>query len=213
MQTCKNGHSFDPQVTTYCPRCPIEGLDLDDLRVTSSKVPPKESAFARAGPRPGDPPPAASRPAQRKTIAFYPGLNEPSRERVSGRVDPVVGWLVAHKGPALGRDFRIRYGNNSIGRAPNQAISIHEDMHIHNEEHAFIVFDSRRNQFRLRPGVQRNLVHLHDGDPENAELVSETVPLLPYQTIMIGESELIFVPLCGESFSWDFRKGDKEPAS
>src|ERR1035437_5752752 len=56
--------------------------------------------------------------------------------------DPVVGWLVATKGPAKGKDYAVRSGNNSIGRSPNSRIYIPEDSQIHST-HAIITYDPK----------------------------------------------------------------------
>jgi hypothetical protein len=199
MQKCKSGrHMYDPELTSHCPQCPVPGLDLGDL---SPKYPPSRD---RLEPLPD----GGGKPAHKRTIAFYPGLGS-APGKASDRVDPVVGWLVANEGPALGRDFRIRWGNNAIGRSPDQAIAISEDQSIHGQKHAFIVFDPDTNFFYLIPGNEKGLVRLHHvGEtPKEAVLVTQATILIRYDIITIGASKLIFVPLCDpDYFSWSHQQ-------
>ncbi|MFN7916979.1 MAG: FHA domain-containing protein [Vicinamibacterales bacterium] len=130
-----------------------------------------------------------------------------ARTKPALSLDPVVGWLVAIAGPAMGRDFRVRWGNNSIGRDADQKVCLSDDQAVHGREHAFIVYDPRSNQFLLRAGTRQSLVWIDDnsGEPgvDNFKLVVDHAQLLPFHVIMLGESKLVFVPFCGESFVWD----------
>lgn len=210
LKTCKNGHEYDPQITTYCPKCPIEGLDTSALgpRYRRSESQREGAAPPVAEVRAG---PAPAAPRQRKTVAIWPSAATAAAKR-DERVDPVVGWLVAHLGPALGRDFRIRWGNNSIGRGPGQSISISDDEQIHTENHAFIIYDPDSNRFVLTRGLGRGLVHV------NGVLVTGEIDLRPYSEIKLGGSHLTFVPLCFVDdvqkigFVWDFDSVEKGPA-
>jgi hypothetical protein len=185
---CENGHFYDDKEHTRCPHCPVRGLDLGDVKLKVSQPHPP-------------PIPGANPFAHRKTIAIWPGREKAGREgRTAGtpEADPVVGWLVAVEGPSMGRDFRIRWGNNTIGRSASQAICVSEDEKIHGEEHAFLVYDPKSNRFILRAGAKRGLVYLNDN------LLVEPVPLEPYSVIQLGASKFVFVPLCGENFQWSF---------
>ena len=54
----------------------------------------------------------------------------------------------------------------------------------------------RNNRFNLIPGDGRNIIYL------NGEEVFAPVPLKAYDLIDFGEAKLLFVPLCGEHFTW-----------
>ncbi|HKV39740.1 MAG TPA: FHA domain-containing protein, partial [Blastocatellia bacterium] len=112
-------------------------------------------------------------------------------------IDPVVGWLVCIKGPDLGRDYRIRAERNFIGRSDEMDICIASDASISRERHAVVTYNPTKNSFRLAPGESRGMVCL------NEEEVETPVPLSAYDRIQLGESELIFIPFCGESFKWE----------
>ena len=64
------------------------------------------------------------------------------------------------------------------------------------ENHARISYSDRNNRFNLLPGDGRNIVYL------NGEEVFSATPLQAYDLIDFGETKLLFVPLCGERFTW-----------
>lgn len=111
-------------------------------------------------------------------------------------VQPVVGWLVCVKGPMLGNDYRIHAGYNSIGREIGD-IHIRGDQTISREKHARIAFEHKSSRFFFGPDEGRNIVYV------NGEMVMNSMELHAYDVITIGNTELLFVPLCGEHFSWN----------
>ena len=110
--------------------------------------------------------------------------------------DPVVGWLACVEGPSRGKSYTIRGGINSIGRGDRMDIVITGDLKISSENHAKISYSEKNNRFNLLPGEGRNIVYLND------EEVFSPMPLKAYDLIDFGETKLIFVPLCGEQFTW-----------
>ena len=111
--------------------------------------------------------------------------------------DPVAGWLVVLKGPGRGGFRPIFVGMNSIGRDPNQRVSLSfGDESISREEHAFITYDEESRCFYLQHGGKSNLVRLGP-DP-----VLTPTELKPNDVIRIGKTTLLFVPCCGPDFSW-----------
>ena len=112
-------------------------------------------------------------------------------------VDPVVGWLVCIKGPDRGRDYQIRSEKNSIGRSDSMDICISGDETISRADHAFVVYDPKKNTTRIQAGMSRGLIYL-----KGNEIVSSEV-LKAYDQIEMGESVFVFVPFCGENFQWE----------
>ena len=110
--------------------------------------------------------------------------------------DPVVGWLACVEGPSRGKSYTIRGGINAIGRGDRMDITITGDRTISMENHAKISYSDRNNRFNLLPGDGRNIVYL------NGEEVFAATPLSAYDLIDFGETKLLFVPLCGERFTW-----------
>lgn len=110
--------------------------------------------------------------------------------------DPVVGWLACVEGPSRGKSYTVRGGINSIGRSERMDITITGDMTISAENHAKLSYSDRNNRFNLIPGDGRNIVYL------NGEEVFSATPLNAYDLIDFGETKLLFIPLCGEKFTW-----------
>jgi hypothetical protein len=111
--------------------------------------------------------------------------------------DPVVGWLVIIEGPGKGMSLKVGYGQNSIGRAPNQRIRLDfGDDQISREDHAFIVYDPKGHKFYVRNGSSANLTYVGDIP------VLAPVELLETADLTIGGTILRFVPFCGPHFDW-----------
>ena len=115
--------------------------------------------------------------------------------------DPVVGWLACVEGPSRGKSYTVRGGVNSIGRSERMDIVITGDLKISAENHAKISYSDKHNRFNLLPGEGRNIVYLND------EEVFTPMPLHAYDLIDFGETKLLFVPLCGEKFTWEDKDG------
>lgn len=110
--------------------------------------------------------------------------------------EPVVGWLVCVEGAMRGNDYRIRAGYNYIGREIGD-IHIRGDQTISRQRHAKIVYDDATHQFFFAPDEGRNVIRL------NGKSVISSEELHAYDILTIGQSKLLFVPLCGERFSWE----------
>ena len=110
--------------------------------------------------------------------------------------DPVVGWLVCIGGPNRGEAYRLHSGTNFIGSSQEMDVCIPQDQTISRNNAASVSYDDRNKEFFLERGDVRNQVYV------NGAVVRQYVDLVIYDRITIGSSELIFVPLCGEKFSW-----------
>lgn len=140
-----------------------------------------------------------------KTGDFGPGsrvenYNDVTMPTIVGGIagfTPVVGWLVCTDGPAKGTDYRIRAGYNYMGRAEHMDICVTGDKQIGRERHAMIAYDQEEKVFFFGPADGKSIVRL------NGKMVMVPSELHPYDVITIGTTKLIFVPLCGERFSWD----------
>lgn len=111
--------------------------------------------------------------------------------------EPPVGWIVCVKGPYQGKAFECVAGNNRIGRNLDLEICLTEDPKISRLSHAILTFEPKQGQFYLQAGAVRELTYLND----NALFGREE--LKPYDKISIGNSEFVFLPICGERFTWD----------
>ncbi len=112
--------------------------------------------------------------------------------------DPVVGWLVIVGGPGLGAFRPIYEGNNTVGRAANQRIPLdYGDETISSVEQAFIRYDGSDRSFLFVPNLAKtNVVAVNDTRPTSA------VELQAMDVIMMGRTQLVFVPFCGSEFDW-----------
>lgn len=95
-----------------------------------------------------------------------------------------------------GKDYRIKPGYNYIGRAANMQIYIEGDQTISRERHAVIAYDNKGKVFFFGPMEGQSTVYINDALVINKEI------LKPYDIITIGNTKFVFVPLCGDNFTW-----------
>lgn len=119
-------------------------------------------------------------------------------ERGEFEQDPVVGWLVVVGGPGIGKFRPIFEGNNAIGRGANNRVPIDfGDEAISSEEQAYIRYDSSDRSFLFVPNLAKtNVVSVNNEKPTGA------VALNQMDVIMMGRTQLVFVPFCGAEFDW-----------
>jgi hypothetical protein len=111
--------------------------------------------------------------------------------------DPVSGFLVITSGQGRGSVSLLRYGLNTIGRDVSQHIALdHGDNQISRVGHCSVTYDSVTRTFFLQHGEGPQLTYL-DGQP-----VQAITQLTAGDQIRVGDTELRFVPLCGEGFDW-----------
>ncbi len=123
---------------------------------------------------------------------------KPKNARSNFHQDPVVAWLVIVGGPGLGAFRPIYEGNNAIGRGKTQRVSLdYGDETISSEEQAFIRYDSVDRSFLFVPNLAKtNIVAVNEKKPTGA------VKLEMMDVIRMGQTQLAFVPFCGEAFDW-----------
>ena len=143
-----------------------------------------------------------------KTPAPAPAADEPARTQLlRGRQalkrgqfvqDPVVGWLVITGGPGLGAFRPVFEGNNTIGRAPNSRIPLdYGDDTISFEEQAYIRYDGTDRGFLFVPNMSKtNVVSV------NAKRPTTAIELSAMDVIVMGRTQLVFMPFCGPEFDW-----------
>ncbi|MDE6851534.1 MAG: FHA domain-containing protein [Lachnospiraceae bacterium] len=109
---------------------------------------------------------------------------------------PCVGWLIAIGGNHIGTDFRLKVGKNFIGRNQNMDIALTEDKSVSREKHAIVVYEPKEHLYLVQPGESSSLVY------KNNKVVLNPETLEAYDMVTVGEINLLFIPLCGERFSW-----------
>lgn len=108
-----------------------------------------------------------------------------------------VAWLMGVKGPYRGTLFSCRTGRNRIGLSPSADVILSADPAIEDSIQAFLIYEPRQRQFFLQAGTGNSLVY------HNGEMVFSHIVLAPYDRIQLGNTELVFVPLCGDKFTWE----------
>jgi hypothetical protein len=112
--------------------------------------------------------------------------------------DLVVGWLVVVSGPGRGGTREIHYGMNGAGRDPEERIPLDfGDEAISRNAHFFIVYDEKQRDYYIQHGGKSNLVRL------NGKPVLMPQEMKHGDRIAVGDTELMFVPLCSSKFNWE----------
>jgi hypothetical protein len=228
MVQCANGHFYNQQLNSTCPHCQAQGNKGKTIGLTPAQPQVQLDPWQNAGfntPQPQQPkfnqPSPQPLPGFEKTVPQQPIVQTPPivqdplvnkakpvaprdeaktigmfSNKTPGGIDPVVGWLVCIAGNDRGADFRIHPEKNTIGRSENNDIRIAKDQTVSRDNHATIIYDPKKKNFRLLAGGGRGLVYV------NEEVIDFSTPLKANDIIELGETKLMFVPLCGEHFDW-----------
>lgn len=193
MRKCPRGHYYDASTNSSCPYCNQMG-QVDRTVAAPSMGAAVSAPASGAGrtvafnqPAASVPVPAPAAEDEGRTVAVI---------RKSQGIDPVVGWLVCVSGRDRGQDYRIHTDNNYIGRGDGMDIRIKNDETISRENQAIISFDPIGKAFYCSPGTGRGIIHL------NGQPVLQPVELHSRDRIVIGQTELMLIPLCDETFEW-----------
>ena len=112
---------------------------------------------------------------QDEAFAEKPLGFEPPVEILEETVRPVCGWIICIEGAKVGMDYKIHEGKNFV---------------------AIIVYDPKNLNTMILPGDSSGIAYLND------KPVYVPLELNPYDIINLGQSRFLFVPLCGNNFSW-----------
>jgi hypothetical protein len=195
---CPNGHYYDSsRFGNNCPHCGMSGAasigaDQTTVPLNIPDAPQPANAVTE---------PLVSQPAN----VTVPIVSDDDRtlpvtaDMLDGMVEkpaPVVGWLVCTDGVNKGTDYRLHQGRNFIGRSPEMDVCILGDNTVSRSSHAIVVYDPRSNVYLAQPGSSKELFYVND------KLVLNPVELKTMDLLNIGDTKLMFVPLCGEQFHW-----------
>lgn len=202
LQKCTNGHFFDADKYQTCPHCQTLNDDVKTVGkftgIQSEHVFSQTPAMPRTAPAVPQTPPAAPSMTpddDAKTIGIFQTNSEGTR--------PVVGWLVCVKGSNKGKSFQLREGKNFIGRGEDMDVVIRGDMAVARKCHAILIYEPKASVFYAQPGDSHELFYLNDNVVLNSEILKEK------DVLTLGETSLLFVPLCGPDFSWNDYKEEK----
>lgn len=177
---CDKGHYYDNKKFIQCPQC---GLKLTNTASDESvTVRLSDVSHSDKNDEPDD--------VKTKKMVYADGRQEKTYSK-----GLVTGWLVCFEGPSKGRDFRIFYGHNFVGRAFDMDICVEEDYQVAEKKHCSIVYDDKNNKFYLVPG--KGVTYFRGEILENAVELNGVDAL-----IQIGESQFYFVPYCNDRRRW-----------
>jgi len=215
---CPNGHYYDAsRFGSNCPHCGMSNganvngdqttvpLNLPDAPVAPSNM----ATEPLTGQQPAQPPvnpapqmnfvpdvprtePVSMAMDQDKTLPVTADMLDGMAEKPA----PVVGWLVCTEGVNKGADYRLHQGRNFIGRSVEMDVCILGDNTVSRSSHAVVVYDPRGNVYLAQPGSSKELFYINDN------LVLNPIELKAMDILSIGDTKLMFVPLCGENFHW-----------
>ena len=188
---CPNGHYYDSsRFGNNCPHCGMSGavnvgadqttvpLNIPDAPQPSNAV---TEQLTTSQPNDDD-----------RTLPVTSDMLDGMVEKQA----PVVGWLVCTDGVNKGTDYRLHQGRNFIGRSQEMDVCIMGDNTVSRSSHAIVVYDPRSNAYLAQPGSSKELFYVND------KLVLNPVELKAMDILNIGNTKLMFVPLCGEKFHW-----------
>lgn len=178
MTMCPNGHYYDGDRYSECPYCK-PGSNAAGFSAGPSDMGSTMPLNQDRGGRPS--------PDMEKTVRMV--VQETG-------IDPVVGWLVCTAGKDKGKDFRLHTGNNFVGRSPDMDVTL-TDPSVSASNHFGISYDQRHERYFISMGTGKELVYVN-GDP----LPSGSRDLVKWDMIEVAGTTLMFIPLCGSTFSW-----------
>ena len=156
-----------------------------------TEAPQADTSFAMPETTPAAPSEQTEADADKETtdLIVETSEDEQTEEVYAGKT---TGWLVALSGAHYGESFELKSGSNTLG-AVNAAITLNGDDSI-SGIHAEVSFDSKKNAFFAKPCEGSLFI--------NDQPVDESVCLKAYDQLTLGQTKLLFFPLCGEDFSW-----------
>lgn len=108
---------------------------------------------------------------------------------------PVVGWLVAIKGPHIGQSFELFPKKNFIGRNDSLIVNLYNDKTVSRTAPLSVIFNRHNKKFMAMSGNSDQTAYIND------DLLLQPIELKENDQIDIGNTRLLFVPLLknGES--------------
>ena len=204
QRTCSAGHVYDADQFPSCPYC---NRNTRAIQFGATAAPAGYGATtAPAG--------YGAAPAGRDDTIGQTVMPEAIRRRMEQERDnrtvgefkrklgyePVVGWLVCVEGPEVGKDYRLYGRINTIGRAEDNDVVLAQEHTVSQKNHARLAYDAKHNNYQLIPGDGSNVTYLND------EPLYVPQKLNAYDVLEMGETKLIFVPLCNDRFCWPTSK-------
>lgn len=106
------------------------------------------------------------------------------------------GWLIRLDEPERGREYRILAGYNFLGSDAAADICISGDPGISPQRAAVLGYDAQMSLFSFGPCGGHLPVRV------NGTMILDAVILNAYDVLTVGDTRLLFLPLCGKQFNW-----------
>lgn len=199
---CPNGHFYDSsRFGNNCPFCgsgssvsqAADNGSQPTMPINPNDIPGGPAAVTEPLTQTGTSAAVSSAPPVQDSQVTIPVSSDILQEV---QREPVVGWLVCVAGNNKGRDYCLHQGRNFIGRATEMDICIVGDNTVSRTSHAVVVYDPRSNVYLAQPGDSKELLYVND------TLTLSTVELKAKDKLSIGNTVLMFVPLCDSEFQW-----------
>ena len=171
-------------------------VDATVANYGATELPPEDERFARTEP---------VQPSVSTTPLTAPEMEYDSSKTeiadaiiVNGKsVVQTVGWMVCIKGACKGVDFHLHSAFNYMGNNQSLDICI-PDPKVSRKAMATVAFDAVNREFTLmRCEGTTNIARC------NGAALYTPIKLNIYDVITLGDTQLMFVPLCGEKFAWE----------
>lgn len=196
LTRCENGHFYDAERFATCPHCsqPTVSTVMQDESGEPLYTRPLEETVSQK-----------QEPQRTGLQELISDAKEDGSQDTIGyfgemETEPVVGWLVAVEGVHFGEDFKLKTGRNFIGRAANMDVALTGDPSISRDKHAILLYEPKSNMFLVQPGDAKELCYLND------KVVLSAVEVVANDILTLGDTKLLFVPLCTDKFDWDKAK-------
>lgn len=135
-----------------------------------------------------------------KTEIYHGGVAGKYSEKAEfdEMVDPIVGWFVVVQGPGIGQSVNLGSGMNTIGRDPDERVSLpFGDTLISSKDHVRVIYDDESREFLIVPGSGSNVTKI------GTKIVATPQPLENYSLIRLSkQTHVRFVAFCNEGFDW-----------
>ena len=201
IKRCSNGHFYNADRFSDCPHC--GGAPASQKKETSENFPDDEKTVVLMDESATVQIPESLKAAVSNAMAFNNQADSAEEYKTVGLFsramgsEPVTGWLVAINGQHFGEDFRLKAGRNFIGRDASMDVCLSNDTTVSRYKHATIVYDPKNNIYLVQPGESKELCYLND----NVVLCVQEIR--KSDILQLGESKLMFIPCCDETFDWN----------
>lgn len=213
QRTCSAGHVYDADQFASCPYCNRNTRAIQfgaGGGYTPTAAPGGYGNTAAPGGYDAAIPPTGGRDATIGATVMPEAIRRRMEQERDNRTvgefkrklgyEPVVGWLVCVEGPELGKDYRLYGRINTIGRAEDNDVVLAQEHTVSQKNHVRLAYDAKHNNYQLIPGDGSNVTYLND------EPLYVPQRLNAYDILEMGETKLIFVPLCNDRFRWPTSK-------